>query len=233
MAGPIELVIFDCDGVLVDSERLAVRIEAEVITSLGWPLDESEIIDRFVGRSDADMQAEIERRIGRAVDWEVEFAPRYRDVFERELAPVDGVIDALDAIDAIEVATCVASSGTHEKLRFTLGLTGLHDPFAGRIFSASEVANGKPAPDLFLLAAARMDVEPARCAIVEDSVAGVAAGTAAGMRVFAFAGGVTGASKLRRDGVVVFDDMRSLPALISASTQSNSRLLDELFDERE
>ena len=187
MAGPIELVIFDCDGVLVDSERLAVRIEAEVITSLGWPLEESEIIDRFVGRSDADMQAEIERHIGRAVDWEVEFAPRYRDVFERELVPVDGVIDALDVIDATQVATCVASSGTHEKLRFTLGLTGLHDRFAGRIFSASEVANGKPAPDLFLLAAARMDVEPARCAIVEDSVAGVAAGTAAGMQVFAFA----------------------------------------------
>jgi HAD superfamily hydrolase (TIGR01509 family) len=230
VAGPIELVIFDCDGVLVDSERLAVRIEAEVITSLGWPLDESEIIDRFVGRSDADMQAEIERHIGRAIDWEVEFAPRYRDVFERELAPVDGVIDALDAI---EVATCVASSGTHEKLRFTLGLTGLHDRFAGRIFSASEVAHGKPAPDLFLLAAAQMDVEPARCAIVEDSVAGVVAGTAAGMQVFAFAGGVTVASKLRRDGVVVFDDMRSLPALITASIQSDSRLLDELFDERQ
>jgi HAD superfamily hydrolase (TIGR01509 family) len=213
---PIELVIFDCDGVLVDSERLAVRIEAEVISSLGWPLNEAEIIDRFVGRSDADMQAEIERHIGRAVDWEVEFAPRYRDVFQRELTPVDGVIDALDAL---AVATCVASSGTHEKLQFTLGLTGLYDRFAGRIFSASEVANGKPAPDLFLLAASRMGVEPARCAIVEDSVAGVVAGTAAGMQVFAFAGGVTDASKLRRDAVVVFDDMRSLPALLTASIQ--------------
>ena len=168
------------------------------------------------------MQAEIERHIGRAVDWGVEFAPRYRDVFERELAPVDGVIDALDAIDAIEVATCVASSGTHEKLRFTLGLTGLHDRFAGRVFSASEVAHGKPAPDLFLLAAARMDVEPARCAIVEDSVAGVVAGTAAGMQVFAFSGGVTGASKLRRGGVVVFDDMRALPALITTSIRADS-----------
>jgi HAD superfamily hydrolase (TIGR01509 family) len=217
VAGPIELVIFDCDGVLVDSERLAVRIEAEVISSLGWPLTESEIVDRFVGRSDADMQAEIERHIGRAVDWEVDFAPRYRDVFERELTPVDGVIDALEVIDALDVATCVASSGTHERLQFTLGLTGLHDRFAGRIFSASEVAHGKPAPDLFLLAAARMGAEPARCAVVEDSVAGVAAGTAAGMQVFAFAGGVTGAARLRRDGVVVFDDMRSLPALITAS----------------
>jgi HAD superfamily hydrolase (TIGR01509 family) len=222
VAGPIELVIFDCDGVLVDSERLAVRIEAEVISSLGWPLTESEIIDRFVGRSDADMQAEIERHIGRAVDWEVEFAPRYRDVFARELTPVDGVVDALDAIDAVNVATCVASSGTHEKLQFTLGLTGLFDRFAGRIFSASEVASGKPAPDLFLRAASRMGVEPARCAIVEDSVAGVVAGTAAGMRVFAFAGGVTGASKLRRDGVAVFDDMRTLPALLTGSISTGS-----------
>jgi HAD superfamily hydrolase (TIGR01509 family) len=208
---PIDLVIFDCDGVLVDSERLAVRVEAEVISALGWPLAESEIVERFVGRSDAYMQAEIERQIGRPVDWEADFAPRYRDVFERELAPVDGIVDALDAIT---IRTCVASSGTHERLRLTLGLTGLYDRFAGRIFSASEVANGKPAPDLFLHAATRMGTEPARCAVIEDSVAGVEAATAAGMRVFAFAGGVTAAAKLRRGAVVVFDDMRSLPALL-------------------
>jgi len=207
----IDLVIFDCDGVLVDSERLAIRLEAELISSLGWPLTEAEVVDRFVGRSDSYMQGEIERRIGRAVDWEVEFAPRYREVFERELTPVGGIVEALDAIT---VAMCVASSGTHDKLRFTLGLTGLYDRFAGRIFSASEVDNGKPAPDLFLHAAASMGVEPNRCAVVEDSAAGVEAGTAAGMRVFGFAGGVTGASKLHRDGVDVFDDMRALPALL-------------------
>jgi HAD superfamily hydrolase (TIGR01509 family) len=211
MAAPIDLVIFDCDGVLVDSERLAVRVEAEVISALGWALSESEIVERFVGRSDAYMQAEIERHIGRLVDWDAEFAPRYRDVFERELVSVDGVVDALDAI---KTATCVASSGVHEKLRFTLGLTGLYDRFAGRIFSASEVANGKPAPDLFLHAAMRMGATPAHCAVIEDSVAGVDAGTAAGMRVFAFAGGVTPAPRLRRAGVVVFDDMRALPGLL-------------------
>jgi len=157
------------------------------------------------------MQGEIERRIGRAVNWDVDFAPRYREVFERELTPVDGVVEALDVITA---TTCVASSGTHEKLQFTLGLTGLLDRFAGRIFSASEVANGKPAPDLFLHAAARMGVEPAHCAVIEDSVAGIEAAVSAGMRVFGFAGGVTGASKLRRDGVTLFTDMRVLPSLL-------------------
>jgi HAD superfamily hydrolase (TIGR01509 family) len=205
----IDLVIFDCDGVLVDSERLAIRLEAEVISALGWAITEREVVDRFVGRSDAYMQGEIERHIGRTLDWEVEFAPRYREVFEQELAPVDGIVEALAAIP---VATCVASSGTHEKLRFTLGLTGLYERFAGRIFSVSEVANGKPAPDLFLHAATAMGVGPSHCAVVEDSVAGVEAGVAAGMRVFGFAGGVTDASKLRRDGVEVFDDMRALPA---------------------
>jgi HAD superfamily hydrolase (TIGR01509 family) len=209
VVGGIDLVIFDCDGVLVDSERLAIRLEAQVISSLGWPITEREVVERFVGRSDSYMRGEIERRIGRAVDWDAEFARRYREVFERELEPVDGITEALDAIT---VATCVASSGTHDKLRFTLGLTGLYDRFAGRIFSGSEVANGKPAPDLFLHAAASMGVEPSRCAVVEDSVAGVEAGTAAGMQVFGFAGGVTDASKLRREGVDVFDDMRSLPA---------------------
>jgi beta-phosphoglucomutase-like phosphatase (HAD superfamily) len=110
----------------------------------------------------------------------------------------------------------VASSGSHEKMRFTLGRTGLWERFEGRIFSASEVARGKPAPDLFLHAAARMRTEPARCAVVEDSAAGVAAAVDAGMQVFAYAGGVTPRSKLERSGVTSFDDMRVLPALLRA-----------------
>jgi HAD superfamily hydrolase (TIGR01509 family) len=215
MPGDFDLVIFDCDGVLVDSERLAVRIEAEVITALGWPLTEADIVDRFVGRSDSYMQAEIERNIGRGVDWERELAPHYRKAFEQELRPVAGITDALDRITT---ATCVASSGTHDKLRFTLGLTGLYDRFAGRIYSASEVANGKPAPDLFLHAARQMGAATARCAVIEDSVSGVEAGVAAGMTVFAFAGGVTPRSKLTRDGVAVFDEMRALPGLLGGLT---------------
>jgi len=208
-----DLVIFDCDGVLVDSERLAVRTEAEILSTLGWPLTEQEVIERFVGRSAAHMQREIERHLGRAIDWDAEFECRYREVFERELTVVPGIVGALDAITA---PTCVASSGSHDKVRFTLGATGLLDRFEGRIFSADEVVHGKPAPDVFLRAAARLGASPERCAVVEDSVPGVTAGLAAGMAVFAFAGGVTGAEALGIAGSVVFDDMEDLPALLLA-----------------
>jgi HAD superfamily hydrolase (TIGR01509 family) len=214
----IDLVIFDCDGVLIDSERLATRIEAEILATLGWNLSESEIVERFVGRSENYMKAEIERHIGRTVDWETDFDPKYLEVFERELEAVPGVTDALEAIDA---QTCVASSSTHERLKFTLGLTGLYDRFVGRIFSATEVANGKPAPDLFLHAATQMGVPPHLCAVVEDSAAGVAGGVAAGMQVFAFAGGVTPAPRLRREGVAVFDDMRQLPGMLAAASSGS------------
>jgi len=211
VAGPFALVIFDCDGVLIDSERLAVRTEAEILAGLGWPLTEAEITERFVGRSAAYMHAEVERQLGRPVDWEAEFTPRYTEVFERELVPVEGVIEALERIT---VPTCVASSGSHEKMAFTLGLTGLHQRFEHRIFSVDDVERGKPAPDVFLHAARQMGVDPTTCAVVEDSVSGVTAALAAGTAVFAFAGSVTPASSLRRDGAVVFDDMRALPDLL-------------------
>jgi len=209
--GRHDLVVFDCDGVLVDSERLAVRTEAQILASLGWPLGEDEIVERFVGRSAAFMQAEIERTIGRRIDWESEFESRYRDVFSRELRPVDGVVEALERIDA---PTCVASSGTHAKIRFSLGLTGLLDRFEGRIFSAEDVDHGKPAPDLFLHAARQMGHPPGRCAVVEDSVSGVQAGLAAGMSVFAFAGGVTPRPRLALGGASVFETMAELPLLL-------------------
>ena len=216
MHGPLGLVIFDCDGVLVDSERLAIRVDVEVLARLGWKLTEAEIVERFVGRSDASMVAEIEAHLGRrlAEDWDREFRQLYLDLFAAELAPVPGVVEALDRI---ALPTCVASSGTHEKMRYTLGLTGLYDRFAGRIFSVTEVAAGKPAPDLFLHAAARMGVPPSACAVVEDSRWGVEAARAAGMRAFGFAGGVTPAERLAGPGTVVFHDMRELPALLARS----------------
>ncbi len=210
----IELLIFDCDGVLVDSERLTVRIDVEVLARLGWPLTEAEVIERFVGASDEHFRLEIERHLGRSLppDWEAEFESLYSTAFERELRPVEGIIEALDQI---VYPTCVASSGTHEKMRFTLGLTGLYERFAGGIFSATEVTRGKPAPDLFLHAATRMGVTPAACVVVEDSAIGVAAAQAAGMRVFAYAGGITTAEKLRRHATTVFAHMRELPGLLN------------------
>lgn len=210
--GQFDLVIFDCDGVLIDSERLAVRVEAEILATLGWPLTEAEIVERFVGRSATYMHQEIECHLGRKIDWEVEFEDRYRLAYSRELRPVDGIVEALDAIST---PTCVASSGSHEKMRFTLGLTGLWERFEGRIFSADEVARGKPEPDLFLYAAERMGAVPSRCAVVEDSVSGVMAARAAGMQVYGYSGGVTGEAQLALDGVVTFRDMRMLPVLLA------------------
>src|SRR3954463_7834566 len=127
MSDPIELVIFDCDGVLVDSERIAVKVDVEVLAELGWPMDEAEVIERFVGRSDADVTTVIETHLGRPldVDWADQFAPRYRQALEAELAVVEGIVAVLDAVDAAGVASCVASNGTHAKTRHSLGLTGL------------------------------------------------------------------------------------------------------------
>ena len=214
MDGPFELVIFDCDGVLVDSERIAVRVEAEFLAELGWPLSQAEIVERFMGRTTEYMDEAIEAQLGSRLpsDWKDQFHRRYREAFAAELVPVDGVLDALDQI---AVPTCVASSGSHDKLRFTLGHTGLYERFEGRIFSGYEVANGKPAPDLFLHAAARMGAGPARCAVVEDSLYGVLAARAAGMRVFGYAGGLTPADRLEGEATVVFEDMRELPRLLA------------------
>jgi HAD superfamily hydrolase (TIGR01509 family) len=209
-----DLVIFDCDGVLVDSERIAVRIDAVVLARLGWKLTEPEIVERFVGRSEAYMASEIERALGRPLEvgWDDEFVPLYREALGAELEPVDGIVEALDAIST---PTCVASSSSHERLRFTLGLTGLLDRFDGRIFSAADVANGKPAPDLFRHAATALGADPARCAVVEDSVYGVEAARAAGMRAFGYAGGLTPAERPAGPRTTVFGDMRELPGLLA------------------
>ena len=209
----VHLVIFDCDGVLVDSERLAIKVDVEMLHELGWPLSQAEVIKRFVGRSDRDTQAAIEAHLGRKLPsgWGDQVTRRYRQVFATELLPVPGVPEALDRIS---LPSCVASSATHEHLRYTLGLTGLYERFAGRIFSATDVAAGKPAPDLFLYAAEQMGTAPAGCVVVEDSRSGVQAARAAGMRVLAFAGGLTPAALLEGPETILFDEMRELPGLL-------------------
>jgi HAD superfamily hydrolase (TIGR01509 family) len=211
----VDLVIFDCDGVLVDSEHLAVRVEARLLAELGWPLTEADVLERFVGRSDAHMLAAIEEALGRPVpEWTDRYTTALHEAFHAELRPVPGIEQALAAL---RLPTCVASSGTHDKMRLTLGLTGLLPHFEGRIHSATEVANGKPAPDLFLHAARCHGADPGRCVVVEDSRAGVEAARAAGMRVLAYAGGLTPAAWLAGAGTVVFDDMTELPSLIGSA----------------
>jgi len=218
LSRPFDLVIFDCDGVLVDSERLSTRLDAELLAQLGWPLSEDEIVERWVGRTEAAMKAEIEDHLGRDIsdDWAA-FNVRYLKAFAELLEPVDGVSEAVDAIQAAGYATCVASSGDLPKIRRNLAKTGLLDRFDARLFSADDVEHGKPAPDLFLHAAEVMGADPSRTAVIEDSRHGVAAARAAGMRVFAYGGGVTPPAVLEGPGTTVFTDMLELPRLIAGA----------------
>lgn len=216
LAGPVELVIFDCDGVLIDSERLALAVDKKVLSDLGWHLTDAEIIDRFVGKAHENFVAQVEAYLGHPlpVDWETRYQPWYDAAYDAELVVVPGVLEALDALDAAGITTCVASSGSHAKLRRTLGHVGLYERFEGRIFAADDVTESKPAPDLFLLAADRMGVPASRCLVVEDSQYGVQAARAAGMRALGFGGGVTPAPMLEGANTVIFHDMRELPGLV-------------------
>jgi HAD superfamily hydrolase (TIGR01509 family) len=212
-----DLIIFDCDGVLIDSELLSIRADQECLAECGIELCADEIRDRYTGISFAGMVADLESRHG---PLPADFADRHRmrlwPLFERELRAVPGVAALLDSLTC---RICVASSGRPERLKHAPLLVGLYDRFHPHIFSAAEVAHGKPAPDLFLHAAARMGVMPERCVVVEDSVPGVIAGVAAGMRVIGFVGAShcrpEDAARLAALGAApVLDDMaKLLPAL--------------------
>jgi len=212
-AAVTESVIFDCDGVLVDTETAANAVLSELLAEIGVPTTSEEAIATYMGRSWASCVEIVTGKLGHPPP--ADFGERYRTcvaaAWKRDLRPVPGVVEALDAIAQ---PSCVASSGEHERMRLTLGLTGLLPRFEGRIFSATEVEHGKPAPDLFLHAAAGMGFEPATTVVVEDTVPGVRAGRAAGMRVLAFARLVS-ADDLAASGGEVFDDMRDLPSLLS------------------
>lgn len=214
-----DLVIFDCDGVLVDSEPLALRINADMLAELGWQLTDEEIIDRFVGRSMASNVRVIEEHLGHAVPavWIDRFRDRVTAAHEEHLTEIAGVREALTDITASGLRVCVASSGRPDRIRHSLALVGLSDVFGDAIFSATQVAHGKPAPDLFLLAAATLTTEPARCAVIEDSRYGVQAARAAGMYAYGYAGGLTPATWLEGPRTTVFTDMRKLPGLLAAS----------------
>lgn len=200
------LAIFDCDGVLVDSERLSNTALSQALAELGLDLGLERTMDEFLGRSRSHMLTRTAELLGSPPPpgWVAAYDARRDAAFARELRAVPGVEAALDALEDAGVATCVASSGDHAKMRLTLGMTGLRERFEGRVFSATEVEQGKPAPDLFLHAAARMGFEPADCVVVEDAPAGVEAGRTAGMRVLGY--GVAADAR--------FDDMDALPALL-------------------
>jgi HAD superfamily hydrolase (TIGR01509 family) len=209
-----DLVIFDCDGVVVDSERVVHEIFGDFIRSLGANVDADRMNELFLGLRLDDCVAIVERMTGRPVPRDA--LDRYRAerdrVLREQVRPVDGVRDVLEALT---VPYCIASSGDHAKMRTTLGATGLQPLFEGRVFSGTEVARGKPAPDVFLLAAQRMGAAPARTAVVEDSVNGVLAGCAAGMTVFGYSDVVPAGDLVAAGAFRTFKHMRELPALLA------------------
>jgi HAD superfamily hydrolase (TIGR01509 family) len=213
-----DLVIFDCDGVLVDSEVISCRAHAEVLTRHGYPITSEQVFDRFLGRSTRQANLEIEAELGRSLpdDFHTQLQDELFRSFEADLQAVPHIHAALDRIAP---PVCVASSGSPQRMRVSLGRTALYDRFAPNIFSALQVKNGKPAPDLFLFAAEQMTVPPERCLVIEDSVPGITAARAAGMAVLGFCGGSHcgpgHAEALRAAGATItFADMRELAGLI-------------------
>ena len=209
------LVIFDCDGVLVDSEPVSQRVSIEMIAEHGVAIPPEEMSARYLGRSDADMVRDIERRLGMTFPdgFVNEIQVRKLGAVRAGVPPIDGVADAVEAIASAGIPLCVASSAPRDAIRVMLESAGLLGPFDGRLFSAYDVPRGKPHPDLFFHAAAQMGVEPARCAVVEDSLPGVRGAVAAGMRVLGYAPAGDGAA-LRTAGAEVFGDMASVPGLL-------------------
>jgi HAD superfamily hydrolase (TIGR01509 family) len=213
-----EALIFDCDGVLIDSEILVCRIAAEELTKLGYPITTEQVIQRFAGRPDHEMRAEIEQEWGKPIPEGYRESVNARTVesYSSELKIMPRLIEALDQI---KLPVCVASSSFPEKLRLGLETVGIYERFMPNVVSATLVARGKPEPDVFLFAAGWMKTSPMRCLVLEDSVAGVTAAVRAGMPVLGFVGGAHCDSGHRQrlldaGAVSVFCDMSELPSLI-------------------
>jgi HAD superfamily hydrolase (TIGR01509 family) len=214
-----DLIIFDCDGVLVDSEIISCRAHAATLTRHGYPITEDQVFDRFLGRSMRQATLEVEAELGRSLpdDFHTQV---YAEIFREFATSLQATHLIVETLAAITLPVCVASSGPPEKISASLNRVGLYDRFAPHIFSAVQVQHGKPAPDLFLFAAGQMKVPSARCLVIEDSVSGIAAARAAGMTVLGYHGGSHcrpgHADTLRAAGAAVtFDDMRELPGLIA------------------
>jgi HAD superfamily hydrolase (TIGR01509 family) len=213
-----ELIIFDCDGVLIDSEIIVCRLVAEVLTNLGYPITTDDVIGRFAGRPEREMVADIEADWGQPIPptFFAECKRRINEAYRSELRPIPGVRQVLDAI---RIPICVASSAYPEKLRLGLASTGLDDRFGGNVISASVVARGKPEPDVFVYAAGWMQCPTFAAVVIEDSIAGVRAARRAGMQVLGFTGGRHcppdhGGRLLEAGADLVFAKMSELPYLL-------------------
>jgi HAD superfamily hydrolase (TIGR01509 family) len=221
---PLELVIYDCDGVLIDSEALCNRVVADILTAEGWAMSAEECEHRFVGMSFYSMQPEIEARLGRSLggDWVDRVVAVVTEAMERDVEPVPGAREALEATTALGLPWRIASNSSHIEMTAKFGRAGWTDLVAGRVHSAVDVilkgGAGKPAPDVFLAATRAADVAPACCLVVEDSVHGITAARAAGMDCLGLDQYGDGAA-LRLAGAVPFRSMRDMPALLRAALE--------------
>lgn len=215
---PLRLVIFDCDGVLVDSEPVSNRILAAELSARGWPMSEDEAARRFVGSTLIDMRPVVEARLGTALpaDWLVTMQARMIAALTEEAVAIPGAVETLQALSAMGLAWRIASNSSHAEMAAKFRRLGISALVTGRVHSFTDVAQGKPAPDLFLAAATAARVAPADCVVIEDSRPGVQAAVAAGMDCLGFAPHGEG-EMLRAAGAVPFHAMSELPALFAAA----------------
>jgi HAD superfamily hydrolase (TIGR01509 family) len=213
------LVIFDCDGVIVDTERAANNVLCRWLTEAGYPVTYEDCRKRFAGRSMTSVQAEIEAE-GHALGFHLmdRWYSSLDEIFGAGVEPVPHIEFVVEELRGAGIPWCVASSAKVDKMRLTLGTTGLIEHFRDVLFSATMVPRGKPFPDLFLHAAREMGHAPENCVVIEDSVWGTQAGIAAGMRVFSYHGDPhSDREGLAAAGGILFDDMRELPRLLGLS----------------
>jgi HAD superfamily hydrolase (TIGR01509 family) len=222
-----DLIIFDCDGVLVDSEVISCRAHAETLTRHGYPITADEVLERFLGRSMRQATLEVEAELGRRLPDDFS-SQTYAEIFRLFATSLEATPHIGETLEKIALPICVASSGPPEKISASLNRVGLFGRFAPHIFSAVQVRHGKPAPDLFLYAAQQMQTAPARCLVIEDSIAGIEGAIAAGMAVLGFHGGShcrEGYDRKLHDAgaAAIFDDMRQLPDLIARIGQETNQ----------
>lgn len=214
MTAHFDAVVFDCDGVLVDSELLSARVTQRMVADLEWHAEVDELMTMFTGSSREFFEAEIERRIGRPLEpgWDAPYRGWLEQALRSELTVIPGIVEALQQID---LPVAVASNSSTDRIRISLEVAGLLDRFDGRISSAVDVAAGKPAPDVYLRAAEVLGVPPERCIAIDDSRFGVEAARRAGMFVLAYdREGASGLSVVTGDRLRIIEDLAELPGAV-------------------
>ena len=211
-----KLVIFDCDGVLVDSEAIGNRFISEALTLAGIPISAEGALSKFLGGKLTQIKEDAEKQLGFSLpaNWVDEIYKKQFSEFRKNLKSISGIEDVLDVLERINTPVCVGSNGPLNKMEVSLGVTKLKDRFLGRIFSADQVESPKPAPDLYLYCADQMGVLPQNCLVIEDSPRGASAGVAAGMSVFGYTGGGDNSALKKVGCTKTFDTMQEIAAFL-------------------